>query len=144
MAQQPAVGSKDACPHCGKPVGLRWWTLLPSTDRRRRLKCQACGKLYDLSDNSKISAMMGGMAGMGLTVLLLFGNPKTGTPLIQQRRTMGIDLPLKILIWEEEGKVKLAYNDPSYLARRHGVENAAVLTQVEKALRSFAGAATKP
>ena len=39
------------------------------------------------------------------TVLLLFGNPKTGTPLIQQRRTIGIDLPLKILIWEEEGHV---------------------------------------
>ena len=78
------------------------------------------------------------------TVLLLFGNPKTGTPLIQQRRTMGIDLPLKILIWEEEGHVKLAYNDPFYLARRHGVENAAVLTQVEKALGGFAGAATKP
>jgi uncharacterized protein (DUF302 family) len=76
------------------------------------------------------------------TVLLLFGNPKTGTPLIQQRRTMGIDIPLKILIWEEEGKVKLAYNDPFYLARRHGVENAAVLTQVERALRSFADAAT--
>jgi uncharacterized protein (DUF302 family) len=77
------------------------------------------------------------------TVLLLFGNPKTGTPLIQQQRTMGIDLPLKILIWEEEGHVKLAYNDPFYLARRHGVENAAVLTQVEKALRSFADAAAK-
>lgn len=77
------------------------------------------------------------------TVLLLFGNPKAGTPLIQQRRTMGIDLPLKILIWEEEGHVKLAYNDPFYLARRHGIENAAVLTQVEKALRSFADAATK-
>ena len=77
------------------------------------------------------------------TVLLLFGNPKTGTPLIQQRRTMGIDLPLKILIWEGEGHVKLAYNDPFYLARRHGVENAAVLKQVEKALRGFADAATK-
>jgi uncharacterized protein (DUF302 family) len=77
------------------------------------------------------------------TVLLLFGNPKTGTPLIQQRRTMGIDLPLKIFIWEEERKVKLAYNDPFYLARRHGVEDAAVLTQVEKALRGFADAATK-
>ena len=69
------------------------------------------------------------------TVLLLFGNPKTGT--------MGIDLPLKILIWEEGGHVKLAYNDPFYLARRHGVENAAILTQVENALRGFADAATK-
>jgi hypothetical protein len=54
-------------------VGLRWWTLLPSNDRRRQLKCRACGRQYDLSDACKISAMMGGMAGMGLAVLLLFG-----------------------------------------------------------------------
>jgi hypothetical protein len=73
MTNQPAVASKDACPHCGKPVGLRWWTLMPSSDRRRQLKCQACGKQYDLSDSCKVAAMMGGMAGMGLTVLLLFG-----------------------------------------------------------------------
>ena len=73
MADQPAAGSRDGCPHCGKAVGLRWWALMPSSDRRRRLTCQACGKHYDLSDSCKMSAMMGGMAGMGLTVLLLFG-----------------------------------------------------------------------
>ena len=70
MADQSAAGSKDGCPHCGKAVGLRWWALMPSSDRRRRLTCQACGRHYDLSDSCKISAMMGGMAG---TVWLLFG-----------------------------------------------------------------------
>lgn len=46
---------------------------MPSSDRRRKLKCQACGKQYDLSDSCKMATMMGGMVGMGLTVLLLFG-----------------------------------------------------------------------
>jgi hypothetical protein len=54
-------------------VGLTWWTLVPSSDRRRKLKCQACGGQYDLSDGTKMASMMGGMVGMGLTVLLLFG-----------------------------------------------------------------------
>lgn len=78
MAEQPVgpapVGlSKDSCPHCGKPVGLSLWTLLPSNDRKRKLSCNVCGRQYDLSDSCKISSMMGGMVGMGLTVLLLFG-----------------------------------------------------------------------
>ncbi len=73
MADQPVAPSKDSCPHCGKPVGLSLWTLLPSNDRNRKLTCKVCGRRYDLSDACKVSAMMGGMVGMGLTVLLLFG-----------------------------------------------------------------------
>src|ERR1700730_7755658 len=54
------------------------------------------------------------------TELLIFGNPKTGTPLMQSNQAMGIDLPLKILSWQDAGdKVWLTYNDPSWLARRH-------------------------
>jgi uncharacterized protein (DUF302 family) len=54
------------------------------------------------------------------TELLIFGNPKAGTPLMQSKQTMGIDLPLKILSWQDAGdKVWLTYNDPSWLARRH-------------------------
>ncbi len=78
------------------------------------------------------------------TILLLFGNPKAGTVLMQQQQTIGMDLPLKVLIWEADGKVKLAYNDPAYLARRHDItETAPVLTQVSEALRRFAAAATR-
>lgn len=73
MAEQPVGLSKDSCPHCGKPVGLSLWSLLPSNDRKRKLLCKVCGRQYDLSDSCKVSAMMGGMVGMGLTVLLLFG-----------------------------------------------------------------------
>jgi uncharacterized protein (DUF302 family) len=54
------------------------------------------------------------------TELLIFGNPKAGTPLMQSNQTIGIDLPLKILGWQDtDGKVWLTYNDPRWLGRRH-------------------------
>ncbi len=70
------------------------------------------------------------------TELLVFGNPKVGTPLMQCARTMAIDLPQKALVWEDEaGKVWLAYNDPGYLAVRHGLQGCEkVLTKVGKVL----------
>jgi uncharacterized protein (DUF302 family) len=56
------------------------------------------------------------------TQLLIFGNARGGTPLMQERQTVGIDLPLKALAWEdEEGQVWLTYNDAAWLARRHGL-----------------------
>ena len=55
------------------------------------------------------------------TELLLFGNPRAGTPLMQAAQTIGIDLPLKALVWQDEaGQCWLAYNDPTWLAKRHG------------------------
>ena len=54
------------------------------------------------------------------TEVVLFGNPRGGTPLMQAVQTMGIDLPLKALVWQDEGgKTWLAYNDPKCLAKRH-------------------------
>lgn len=78
------------------------------------------------------------------TVVVIFGNPKVGTPLMQCSRTMAIDLPQKALIWEdEEGQVRLAYNDPAYLAERHNITGCdEALQKVEKALQNFAQAAT--
>ena len=56
------------------------------------------------------------------TKLLIFGNPKGGTPLMLAAPTIAIDLPLKILIWEDDmGKVWVSYNSPEYLAQRHGL-----------------------
>jgi uncharacterized protein (DUF302 family) len=67
--------------------------------------------------------------GMSLrpTELLIFGNPRAGTPLMQANQIVGIDLPLKLLAWEDAaGKVWLSYYDPRWLARRHGLpDNAA-------------------
>ena len=54
--------------------------------------------------------------------MLLFGNPKAGTPLMQAAPTAGIDLPLKALAWEDaQGKTWLAYNAPDYVVQRHGL-----------------------
>jgi uncharacterized protein (DUF302 family) len=56
------------------------------------------------------------------TKLLIFGNPKAGTPLMLASPSSALDLPLKILIWEDgEGKVWLSYNSPEYLKERHGL-----------------------
>ena len=79
------------------------------------------------------------------TEVLIFGNPKAGTPLMQAAQTMGIDLPLKILIWrDEQDKTWLAYNDPHWLADRHGVAaaNTAILEAMARALSSIAAKVT--
>jgi len=56
------------------------------------------------------------------TKLLIFGNPRAGTPLMLASPSSAIDLPLKILVWEDaQGKVWVSYNSPEYLRERHGL-----------------------
>src|SRR5262249_48483702 len=67
-----------------------------------------------------------GAAEVGLsfrpTAVVIFGNAKAGTPFMQSNQTTGIDLPLKALVWQDEsGKTWLSYNDPTWLAKRHGL-----------------------
>ncbi|MCA9661495.1 MAG: DUF302 domain-containing protein [Myxococcales bacterium] len=65
-------------------------------------------------------------AGVGLelppTQLILFGKPEGGTLLMQAKRTVAIDLPQKMLVWEEDGRTKIAFNDPTWMLARHGAE----------------------
>jgi uncharacterized protein (DUF983 family) len=63
---------RDACPHCGKPAGIRFRDLLPSNARNRAFKCRSCGGLYDLSDTCRIASMLGGLASM-FPAIFLFG-----------------------------------------------------------------------
>jgi len=85
-----------------------------------------------------------GAAEVGLnlrpTELIIFGNARAGTPLMQSVQTVGIDLPLKVLVWEDAGsKTWLSYNEPSWLARRHGVPNAEqVVSKMGSALSAIA------
>ena len=70
-----------------------------------------------------------GAAEVGLnlrpTDLIIFGNARGGTPLMQPNQTVGIDLPLKALVWQDAaGKTLISYNEPSWIAQRHGVANA--------------------
>ncbi len=80
------------------------------------------------------------------TELIIFGNPKVGTPLMQCRQSVAIDLPQKALIWQDEkGQVWLSYNNPNYLVERHEITGCGeVINKVEKALGNFAKAATTP
>ena len=80
------------------------------------------------------------------TELVIFGNPKVGTPLMQCSQSTALDLPQKALVWEDEkGQVWLSYNDPNYLVERHGItECAEVIKKIEKALSNFVKAATMP
>ena len=80
------------------------------------------------------------------TQLLMFGNPAIGTNLMTSQRTIGVDLPIKVLIWEEpDGKVWIAYNDPAYLAKRHGIDDRdAVLDKMGRAVKGLVSAAATP
>jgi len=85
-------------------------------------------------------------ADMAPTELIIFGNPKLGTPLMQSNRAIGIDLPLKVLVWKDDkGTVWLAYNKPAYLGQRHGIKDRdAVLTKMAGILEKLTNAAVKP
>ncbi|HXV80003.1 MAG TPA: DUF302 domain-containing protein [Candidatus Binatia bacterium] len=73
------------------------------------------------------------------TELLIFGNPKGGTPFMECSQTVGVDLPLKALVWEDaSGQVWLGYNDPEFLAKRHGVTKCPAVENLKKALAGFA------
>lgn len=80
------------------------------------------------------------------TELIIFGNPKVGTPLMQCAQSAAIDLPQKALIWQDEqGRVWLSYNDPDYLVERHDIAGCAeVVKKIKGALGNFAKAATMP
>lgn len=76
------------------------------------------------------------------TVLLIFGNPAAGTKLMQAGRTVAIDLPIKILLWEQDGKVFVSYNTPAWLAARHHLSGVDPVVQaMQSALAKFAAAA---
>src|SRR6266568_2280394 len=83
-------------------------------------------------------------AGMKMpdTKLLIFGNPKGGTPLMLASPSVAIDLPLKILVWEDaQGRAWLSYNSPAYLQERHGVPEALLpnIAVVETLARAAGG-----
>jgi uncharacterized protein (DUF302 family) len=89
-----------------------------------------------------------GAAEVGLTLapteLIIFGNARGGTPLMQSVQTVGIDLPLKILVWQDSAdKTWLSYNEAGWLARRHNVTGAEpVVNSLDALLTAIAKKAT--
>lgn len=80
------------------------------------------------------------------TELLIFGNPKRGTTLMQERQTAGLDLPFKALVWEDEAaRVWLTYDDPDSLARKHGLgpASAPVIAAIKAGMAKMAQAVSQ-
>ena len=76
------------------------------------------------------------------TEVLVFGNPQGGTPFMECAQTVGIDLPLKALVWQDaSSQVWLGYNDPTYLAKRHAAGDCPVAGKLDEALAGMTKAA---
>jgi len=78
------------------------------------------------------------------TEVIIFGNPKVGTPLMQCSKTVAIDLPQKALFWEDtQGQVWLSYNNPEYLKERHNIQGCEqVINKISNVLSMLSKAAT--
>ena len=129
------------------PDGL---TVYPSshgpTETMERLAAAVTGRgmtVLARIDHAAAAASVG-MA-LRPTEVLIFGNPLAGTPLMQRAPTLGLDLPLRALVWQDDaGQSWLAFNDPTWLARRHGADRGAeeILGAMTDALAAVAEEAT--
>jgi len=81
---------------------------------------------------------------MAPMIMVMFGNPKIGTPVLKAAPQSGLDLPLRVLVWDDGGVTKVGYLDPQDLKARYGVEGAdAAFETVAGALDKLTGAATQ-
>jgi uncharacterized protein (DUF302 family) len=134
-----------------KEITMEGLTTIPSNfapnETMERLESQI--KAHGMSVFVRINhAALAAEAGLPLrpTEVIVFGNPRGGTPLMQANQTIGIDLPLKALVWQDAaGKTWLSYNEPDWLAKRHEVSGAErPLAAMSVALADIAAKATIP
>lgn len=93
------------------------YSVPETADRIEALLREKGMKIFARIDQATEAAQVG--MTLRPTILLIFGNPRTGTPLMEQFPTLAIDLPLKALIWQSADKVYLSYASPEYLQQRH-------------------------
>jgi len=111
-------------------------------------RIQAEIKAHGMSVFTRINhGALATQAGLTLrpTEVIVFGNPRGGTPLMQANQTIGIDLPLRALVWQDaSGKTWLSYNEPAWLAKRHEVGGAErVVATMSSVLGEIAAKATE-
>jgi uncharacterized protein (DUF302 family) len=126
-------------------VSLRSPHPVPRTVERLEAELKARDlALVAKVDHAAAAAKVG--AKLRPTVLLVFGNPRAGTPLLQCAQTAGIDLPQKALVWEDEkGQAWLSFNDPRYVASRHGMRGCdEAIRKMAAGLEALAAAAVAP
>lgn len=103
---------------------------------------KAGAKVFARVDHAKGAASVG--ADLRPTQMLMFGNPKLGTPAIQAGQSIGLDLPLRVVAWQtEDGKVMVGYHDPADVAALHGLPaDHPTIAKMQGALGKLTGAAT--
>lgn len=115
-------------------------SVAQTVDRLEAAVGNAGAKVFARIDHQKGASSIG--AEMPGATMLMFGNPKLGTPLMQSGVTAGLDLPLRVLAYEDGGKTWLTYHDPVDLAAAHGLPaDHPVLAKMAGALRKLTGAA---
>ena len=115
-----------------------------TADRVERLSKMMGMTLFNRIDHAKGARSVG--MDLRPTEVLIFGNPKGGSPLMKCAQTAGIDLPLKMLVWEDEaGTVHVGYTDPEEMKDRHGIKGCdKVLRKMKGALKKLASDASRP
>ena len=117
------------------------YPVAQTLDRLQALVQERGMKVFARIDHAKGAASIGKT--LRPTEVILFGNPQGGTPFMECAQTVGIDLPLKALAWEDAaGQVWLGYNDPEFLAQRHEVPECVVVKNMTKALANIATSVT--
>jgi uncharacterized protein (DUF302 family) len=119
------------------------YSVLETMDRFEKIVKERGLTVFSRIDHAAGAAKIG--KSLRATQVIIFGNPQGGTPFMECAQTIGIDLPLKALIWEDDrSQVWLGYNDPLYLAQRHGVAQCPVAEKLRQALAGLAEAAVAP
>lgn len=114
-----------------------------TTDRLQSLIEQRGLTVFSRIDHAAGAASIGST--LPPTELLIFGNPRGGTPFMQCAQTVGIDLPLKVLVWEDESsRVWVGYNDPAFIAARHEVTDCPVVENLRTAVHGLVMEAVGP
>lgn len=116
---------------------------VPTTVQRLEAAVMSRGAAVVAKVDHGAAAQANGLA-LRPTVLVLFGNPKLGTPLMQSEQTAGLDLPLRVLVWQDAGgATQVGYAPPSLIAARHGItDRDDVVGKMAGALKAIAGEAT--
>jgi hypothetical protein len=129
-------------------TGSRCGDAVPHVDIPRLIRLNEAGRLsFDglITQRTQIERRVDIVERELMTEVVIFGNANGGTPLMQSTQTVGIDLPLKALVWQDAaGSTWLSYNNPTWLAQRHGLghEVEATITAMTTMLGALAKAAT--
>jgi uncharacterized protein (DUF302 family) len=118
------------------------FSVTETADRLERVLQEKSMTVFNRIKHSQSAAAVG--IELRDTELIVFGNPKVGSPLMKCQQRVAIDLPQKALIWQDDaGRVWLTYNSPQYLVKRHQISGCdAVISKIDQALSGFAKAAT--